>query len=56
MNFALFAVVSVFSAAFVYRFIPETKGKTFKEIEMIFSEKKIAADSDGGGGHVLCCC
>lgn len=40
MNYALFAFVSAFTAAFVYRFIPETKGKTFKEIEMLFSDKK----------------
>lgn len=40
VNYALFACVSAFTAAYVYRFIPETKGKTFKEIEIMFSDKK----------------
>lgn len=39
-NYALFAGVSTFSVAFVYRFIPETKGLTFKEIEDLFAPEK----------------
>lgn len=39
VNFALFAGVAAFSTAFVYRFIPETKGKTLGEIEMLFSRE-----------------
>lgn len=50
MNFVVFASVAVFSTAFVHRFIPETKGKTFKEIELLFNSEKSSA-ADGG----LCC-
>lgn len=45
-NYVLFSAVAVFSAVFVYWFIPETKGKTFKEIEMLFRDKKY--NSKGG--------
>lgn len=43
VNFAVFAGVAAFSTAFVYRFIPETKGKTFGEIEMLFSRERKSA-------------
>lgn len=52
MNFVLFASVAVFSTVFVYRFIPETKGKTFKEIEILFNDKK----SLPAGRDFCCCC
>lgn len=39
-NYVLFAGVSAFTVAFVYQFVPETKGKTFNEIESLFKVKK----------------
>lgn len=37
--FYLFAVNSLFGVIFTYFFLPETLGKSFKEIEMFFDAK-----------------
>ncbi|XP_052153268.1 probable polyol transporter 4 [Oryza glaberrima] len=39
--FSVFAVISALSVVFVYRYVPETSGKTLEEIELLFG---------GGGG------
>lgn len=45
-NFVLFAAVATFATAFVYMFVPETKGKTFKEIETLFVAPKDFPDDN----------
>ncbi|KAI5009906.1 hypothetical protein ZWY2020_012043 [Hordeum vulgare] len=43
--FSAFAAISALSVVFVHRFVPETKGKTLEEIELLFS--------GGDGGEVV---
>ncbi|CAM0901744.1 unnamed protein product [Alopecurus aequalis] len=38
--FSVFAVISALSVVFVYRFVPETKGKTLEEIELLFGDSE----------------
>lgn len=52
-NYMLFAGVAVFTVAFVYRFIPETKGKTFNEIESLFDTQTSAEDMPDKF-HIIC--
>ena len=40
----LFAGVNMFGVIFVFSFLPETKGKSLKEIEDIFSRKELLPD------------
>ncbi|KAL0305780.1 UNVERIFIED_CONTAM: putative polyol transporter 4 [Sesamum radiatum] len=35
-TFLVFAAISALSVAFVYKYVPETKGKSLEEIEMLF--------------------
>ncbi|KAJ7968517.1 Polyol transporter like [Quillaja saponaria] len=39
-TFFIFAVISLFSVVFVHTFVPETKGKTLEEIEILFQNEK----------------
>lgn len=43
--YCLFAGVNMFGVIFVFCFLPETKGKSLKEIEDIFAKKKIIEES-----------
>ena len=43
--FSLFAGVNMIGVIFVFCFLPETKGKSLKEIEDIFAKKKIIEES-----------
>ncbi|WCJ28147.1 inositol transporter 4 [Euphorbia peplus] len=47
-TFLLFAGVSCISFVFIYRFVPETKGLTFEEVEKILA-------AEGGYKPELCC-
>lgn len=38
-TFFVFAVISAFSIAFVYKCVPETKGKSLEQIEMVFQSE-----------------
>ncbi|KAK4485201.1 hypothetical protein RD792_007826 [Penstemon davidsonii] len=46
-TFLVFAAISALSVAFVYKFVPETKGKSLEEIEMLFQ-----SDRHWGEGEV----
>jgi len=39
--FLFFAIVSLIGVIFIFLFLPETKGKTLREIEDMFSKKKV---------------
>lgn len=39
--FLFFAIISLVGVLFIFLFLPETKGKTLREIEDIFSKKKV---------------
>lgn len=39
-TFVIFAGFAVFAAIFVYFLVPETKGKSFNEIQLMLSGKK----------------
>jgi len=43
--YCLFAGVNMFGVIFVFCFLPETKGKSLKEIEDIFAKKKVVKES-----------
>lgn len=47
--FFIFSVISVFSVAFVYVFVPETKGKSLEQIGMLFEK---GTEKWGGGSEV----
>ncbi|KAL2931998.1 putative polyol transporter 4 [Bienertia sinuspersici] len=41
-TFFVFAVISAVSVAFVYKCVPETRGKTLEEIEVMFDDDKLS--------------
>ncbi|XP_059277009.1 probable polyol transporter 4 [Lycium ferocissimum] len=38
-TFLIFSVISVLSIAFVYKYVPETKGKSLEQIELLFQDE-----------------
>ncbi|KAF8014243.1 hypothetical protein BT93_H0164 [Corymbia citriodora subsp. variegata] len=52
-TFFMFAGVSVLALAFFYFFLPETKGKSLEEIEMLFAREKKSEVIDKGKGIQL---
>ncbi|KAK1308211.1 putative polyol transporter 4 [Acorus calamus] len=46
-TFYIFSVISAISVVFVYKFVPETKGKSLEQIEMLFQN-----DREWRGGEV----
>lgn len=46
-TFSLFAGLSVLCVAFIYNYVPETKGKTLEEIEAFFEEEEAKRQSQG---------
>ncbi|WP_143833261.1 MFS transporter [Oceanobacillus timonensis] len=40
MTFTIYGVLSVVAVFFIWKFVPETKGKTLEELENIWVEKK----------------
>uniref|UniRef100_A0A0D3G1R8 Major facilitator superfamily (MFS) profile domain-containing protein n=1 Tax=Oryza barthii TaxID=65489 RepID=A0A0D3G1R8_9ORYZ len=54
--FSVFAVISALSVVFVYRYVPETSGKTLEEIELLFGGDGEAARGEvelGDGEHLI---
>ncbi|XP_071966694.1 solute carrier family 2, facilitated glucose transporter member 10 isoform X3 [Engystomops pustulosus] len=44
-TFLLYGIVGITAVIFIYIYIPETKGKTFQEIDELFSNKRFLAKS-----------
>ncbi|MFD1064957.1 sugar porter family MFS transporter [Oceanobacillus locisalsi] len=41
MTFAIYGALSVVAVFFIWKFVPETKGKTLEELEQVWVEKKV---------------
>jgi len=39
MTYLFYGIMSILSALFVWKMVPETKGKTLEEMEMIWKSK-----------------
>ena len=51
LPYSLFAVFSVLTFIFVWKFLPETKGKTLEELESFWTGEKVFHDADEIEGH-----
>ena len=40
-TFFSYAVISIFAFIFIYKMVPETKGKSLEEIRVLLEEKRI---------------
>ena len=40
MTFAFYGIMSILSALFIWKMVPETKGKSLEEMEKLWGKKK----------------
>jgi len=46
MTYGFYALMSILSGLFVWKFIPETKGKTLEELENVWKKEDVTSISN----------
>lgn len=46
MTYGFYALMSILSGLFVWKFIPETKGKTLEELESVWKKEDVTSISN----------
>ena len=46
MTYGFYALMSILSGLFVWKFIPETKGKTLEELENVWKKESVTSVSN----------
>lgn len=44
MTYGFYGLMCVLSGLFVWKYLPETKGKTLEELEKLWTKKKVSSD------------